>query len=69
MLGSKRLQRAAVYCEVEHDLFQWYDVKRKENVNVSMLMLQEKAEEFARLLGDNFFYITGCWRNSKLDIT
>jgi hypothetical protein len=61
MLGSKRLRRATVPYDVEHALFQWYDVKRKENVDVSMLMLQEKAEKFAKLLGDNFCYITYKW--------
>jgi hypothetical protein len=48
LLGSKRLQRAAVRCDVEHALFQWYDM------DVSMSMLREKAEEFAKLLGDSF---------------
>jgi IS30 family transposase len=61
MLGNKRLQRAAVPYNVEHALYQWCDTKRKESVDVSMLMLQEKAEEFAKLLGDNFCYITYKW--------
>jgi hypothetical protein len=61
MLGSRRLQRAAVRYDVEHALFGWYDVKRRANVDVSMSMLQEKAEEFAKLLGDKFFFINYRW--------
>lgn len=61
MLGSKRLQRAAVRYDVELALVRWYDMKMKENVNVSLPVLREKAEEFAKLLGDNFFYITCRW--------
>lgn len=61
MLSSKRLQRAAVSYEVEFELLQWYNMKMKENVDVSMSVLREKAEEFAKLLGDNFFYITYRW--------
>jgi IS30 family transposase len=61
MLGSRRLQRAAVSYDVELALFQWYDMKMKEKVDVSLSVLREKAEEFAKLLGDNFFYVTYRW--------
>jgi hypothetical protein len=61
MLGSKRLQRPAVRYDVELALFQWYGIKKEANVDVSMSMLQEKAEEFAKLLGDKRFFITYGW--------
>lgn len=61
MLGSKRLQRPRVRYDVERALFRWYSVEKEANVDVSLSMLQEKAEEFAKLLGDKRFFITYGW--------
>jgi hypothetical protein len=61
MLGSKRLRKATVCYDVEHALCRWYVTRKEANVDVSISMLQEKAEEFAKLLGDERFVITYGW--------
>lgn len=61
MLGSRRLQKPSVRNDVEHALFRWYAMKRAANKDVSMSVLQQKAEEFANLLGGNCFFVTYRW--------
>jgi hypothetical protein len=61
MFGSKRLQKPAVRYDVEHALLRWYAMKREADVDVSVSVLQQKAEEFAKLLGDKCFFITYGW--------
>ena len=61
MLGSRRLQKPSVRDDVEHALFRWYAMKRAANKDVSMSVLQQKAEEFAKLLGGNCFFVTYRW--------
>ncbi|CAH2005620.1 unnamed protein product [Acanthoscelides obtectus] len=52
--SQKKKMRQSLHPQVDDMLFQWFQQKRANNFPISGPMLQIKAEEFGKLIGDYF---------------